>query len=261
VNRIDEAFRGRPNGRWRRVQVGGGRIAVTEEGLRLAVAGARRSRYANAQLDDYLDLARAEFPWRPPLRLTVRARFSGPIRGTAGFGFWNSPLSPLGSVAPVPPAAIWFFYAAPPADMPLALGVPGHGWKAATIDSRRPAALAWAPLAPAVLLLNNIAPVERRLWPLVQRSLSVAEAPLDPPGPEWRTYTLEWRRDDARFTVDGETLLETDRAPLGPLGFVAWVDSQWLVATPRGRFGWGLHDVPGAQWMDLARVAIEPLEP
>jgi hypothetical protein len=141
--------------------------------------------------------------------------------------------------------------------MPLALGAPGAGWKAACIDTRTITALAWAPLAPAVALLNNLPPVERRLWPAAQRALRIAEVPLDPPGPGWRTYTLEWRRDGARFAVDGATVLEAEYAPGGPLGFVAWVDSQWLIATPRGRFGWGLHDVPGAQWMDLGHVRIE----
>jgi hypothetical protein len=255
----DDRFRGRLAPRWRQMQLGGGRIAVTEQGLRLAVAGANARRYANAQIDDYEGLRRADFPWRPPLRMTVRARFGGPVRGTAGFGFWNSPISPLGTVLPVLPAAIWFFYAAPPADIPLAHGVAGHGWKAATIDARRPAALGWAPFAPAVLLLDNLPGVERRLWPHVQRSLGVAEALLEPPGNAWRTYQIEWRPDGATFGVDGITVLETCCSPRGPLGFVAWVDSQWLVATPRGRFGWGLHDVPGSQWMDLAQVRIEPL--
>ncbi|MEN9936313.1 MAG: hypothetical protein RLZZ387_2892 [Chloroflexota bacterium] len=256
---LDDSFRPRLDPRWRVMQVGGGRAALTEAGLRLGVAGARRTHYANAQIDDYLGLSRDRFPWRPPLRMTVRARFSGPPLGTAGFGFWNSPLSPAGQVLPVLPAAIWFFYAAPPADMPLALGVPGHGWKASCVESRTLGALAWAPLAPAVLLLNNIPGVYHRLWPRVQRALRVAESALEPPSPVWRTYTLEWRTDGARFTVDGATVLETDRVPRGPLGFVAWVDSQWLIATPRGRFGWGLHEVSGAQWMDLARVQIEPL--
>jgi hypothetical protein len=109
-----------------------------------------------------------------------------------------------------------------------------------------------------VLLLNRVPALERRIWPRVQRALRVAEAPLAPPGPAWRSYTLEWRADGARLAVDGATALETDRPPRGPLGFVAWVDTQWLVATPRGRFGWGLHAVPGAQWMDLADLTIEP---
>jgi hypothetical protein len=254
---LDETFRARPGRRWHTMQVGGGRLALTEHGLRLALAGASQARYANAQIDDYTGRPRARFPWRPPLRMTVRARFGGPLCGTAGFGFWNSPLSPIGVVIPALPAALWFFYASPPADMPLALGVPGHGWKAAALDSRTPAALAWAPLAPLVLLLNRAPRVYRRIWPRVQRALRVAEAMLPAPDRDWHTYTIDWQVDRACLAVDGATVLETGRPPGGPLGFVAWVDSQWLVATPTGRFGWGLHELPGPQWLDIRSVRIE----
>jgi hypothetical protein len=255
---FEDTFLPRPSTRWRRVRVGGGRLIVTGEGLRMALAGARADRYADAMICDYARLPRRGFPWRPPLRLTVRARASGPLVGTAGFGFWNNPLPALGDGLPALPAALWFFHASPPSDMPLAMGVPGNGWKAACLDATTPAALAWAPLAPPVLLLNNIPALRRRIWQRVQRALRVAEAPIDAPGQEWRTYTLEWHCDHALFAVDGATVLETGRPPRGPLGFVAWVDNQWAVATPWGRFGWGLLDT-GPQWMDLEMVRIEAL--
>lgn len=254
---LEEHFSSRLDPRWRTTQVGGGHLIVSEAGLRLALVGARRTRYADAQIDDYAGLARRHFPWRPPLRLTLRARAAGPLLGTAGFGFWNNPFSPLGG-APALPAAIWFFHAAPPSDMPLALGVPGHGWKAACIDATTPAALAWAPLALPVALANRLPALRRRIWPRVQRSLRIAELPLEAPGPAWRSYTLEWRTDGARFWVDGMLIFETSRAPQGPLGFVAWLDNQWMVAAPQGRFGWGLVDAP-TQWMEIAALTIEQL--
>jgi hypothetical protein len=255
---VEDNFHPRPHPRWRTTRVGGGQLVLGEVGLRLLLAGARHERYADAQIDDYAGLARRDFPWRPPLRLTVRARVSGPLAGTAGFGFWNNPFSPLGGM-PTLPAAIWFFHAAPPSDMPLALGVPGHGWKAACIDATQPAALAWAPLALPVALVNQVPTLRRRIWPRVQRALRIAEAPLAAPGPEWRSYTLEWRAGGARFSIGDQLVFTSNRAPRGPLGFVAWVDNQWMVATPRGRFGWGLTDAP-AQWMDLASIRIEVLE-
>jgi hypothetical protein len=255
---LEDTFRPRPSPRWAPIQVGGGRLIVTSTGLRLALAGARRQRYADAQIEDYAGLRRAEFPWRPPLRLTVRARASGPLTGTAGFGFWNNCFSPLVE-RPALPAAIWFFHASPPSDMPLALGAPGRGWKAACIDARGPRALAWVPLAPLVALANNLPVFEHSVWPRVERDLRIAEAPIEPMTQEWRTYALEWREDGARFSVDGTVALETDRAPRGPLGFVAWVDNQYAVATPRGRFGWGRLDVE-RQWMDLALIRVETLE-
>ena len=254
---FEDNFRPRLGPRWRTTQVGGGRLIVREAGLRLALVGARAGGYADAQIDDYAGLARARFPWRPPLRLSLRARASGALLGTAGFGFWNNPWAPLGG-APALPAAIWFFHASPPADMPLALGVPGHGWKAASIDATTPAALAWAPLALPVTLANQLPGLRERIWPHVQRGLRIAEAPVAPAGPAWRSYALEWRADGARFAIDGQTVLETGRAPRGPLGLVAWLDNQWLVATPQGRFGWGLLDA-APQWLDLAALTIERL--
>jgi hypothetical protein len=258
MNMLEDTFRPRPNPRWRSTQVGGGRLVVTGAGLRLLLAGTRRERYADAQIDDYAGLARRHFPWRPPLRLTVRARASGPLKGTAGFGFWNNPFSPLGGW-PALPAAIWFFLASRPSDLPLAQGVPGNGWKVACIDATRPSALAWAPLAPPVVLANRWPALYRRIWPRVQRDLGVAEALIPALDQTWHTYALEWREHSARFSIDDAVVFEIDRAPCGPLGFVAWVDNQWAVATPRGRFGWGLLDV-GAQWMDLGMVRIEELD-
>jgi hypothetical protein len=188
--------------------------------------------------------------------LRVVARFPNPIAGTAGFGFWNNPISPLGSW-PTLPATLWFFYASPPSDMAPVPTIPGSGWKAATLDSTTRSALAWAPAAPAVLLLNRIPALRRRIWPRVQRALHIAEADLGLPSPEWRTYELEWRSDGARFSIDQRVVLETDQAPHGPLGFVAWVDTQWLIATPQGRFGWGLLDVPQPQYLDICSIQIE----
>src|SRR4030067_3362988 len=52
------------------------------------------SQYADAQLDDYHELARRALPWSPPVRLTLSARTSTRYpSGTFGFGFWNDPFS------------------------------------------------------------------------------------------------------------------------------------------------------------------------
>jgi hypothetical protein len=243
---------------WRALQQGAGRLAVTERGLRLATAGARHEQYSNAQIDDYQGLRRADFRWRPPLTMRVRARFPTPLRGTAGFGFWNNPISPVGSPLALP-AAIWFLWASPPSDIRPTLTAPGSGWKAACLDLTTPAALAWAPLAPAVLLANRVGALRRRIWPRVERALRVSEQALSAPSASTSTYQIEWRPGHARFLVDGALVLETDRAPAGPLGFVAWVDTQYLVATHMGRLDWGLLDAPEAQWMELESVEIAAL--
>jgi hypothetical protein len=39
---------------------------------------------------------------------------------------------------------------------------------------------------------------------------------------------------------------------------VLWIDNQYMIVKPWGRFGWGVLDVPGQQWLETEWVAIEP---
>ncbi len=245
---------------WKCYLRGSGTVEAADDVLQLVITNATHSEYSDAQIDDYQDLPRRRFRWHPPLRLTVRARFSHPagdLLGTAGFGFWNDPFLMTGARVPALPRALWFFYASHPSEMKLDDRVPGHGWKAATINAIRPAALTWAPFAPLALLLMNFRPLYQRLWPPIQRSLAVREAMVAPEMTGWHTYAIEWGTERSRFSVDGEPLLENVPSPRGRLGFVMWLDNQYLVATPWGRFAWGLLDIPGRQWMEVDRLAIE----
>jgi hypothetical protein len=220
---------------------------------------ARADQYSNAQIDDYQGLPRRRFVWRPPLQMVVRARFSRPageLKGTAGFGFWNDPFLMTGGRVPALPRVAWFFFASPPSNMKLDLETPGYGWKAATLDAQRPGALLLAPLAPLAVLLMNLRPLYDALWPPIQRALHVAEAALALDMTAWHRYALEWERERAVFRVDGDLVLEAP-APRGPLGFVMWMDNQYLVATPWGRLRWGLLAAPGRQWMEVDRLSIE----
>lgn len=240
--------------RCRRHIVGAGALEAEGIALRFVVAGATARRYSDAQIDDYQGLPRRRFLWRPPLRLRVRARFSHPagaLRGTAGFGFWNDPFLMTGARMPTLPRAIWFFYGSPPSNMKLDLETPGHGWKAATIDALRPAAMLLIPAAPVLVLLMNVRPIYRALWPPIQRALRVREATVEADMTAWHEYEIEWGIERAHFRVDGVTVLEDAPSPRGPLGFVMWLDNQYMVATPQGRLGWGLLEVPGRQWMEV----------
>ena len=239
---------------------GSGALMRTDDGLRFLNAPTDGRSYTNAQLDDYAGLRRADFRWRPPLTLTVRARFSQPagqLRGTAGFGFWNDPFLMTERRLPTLPRALWFFYASPPSDMALATGVPGYGWKAATIDALTPRAVSLAPLAPLALLGMQLRHFRARLWPLLQRRLGIAEAPVTADMTEWHTYVIEWHRDSVCFAVDGQAVLRTECAPHGPLGLVMWIDNQFMVARPTGRLRHGLLPLAEAQWMDVAEVVIQ----
>lgn len=235
--------------------LGGGTVRPDGKCWQLVVQRANRHAYSDAQLHDYAMLRRQAYPWRPPLALSIRARLSPGMRGTAGFGFWNNPLPPLGGL-PVLPQAAWFLFTSPPNDLELAEGVPGHGWKAATIDAGRRQALLWAPLAPAVLLACRRAAWRRQIWPRVQRALAVDETLLQVAPDEWHTYQLIWLRDRVIFGVDGHEVLVTIGAPRGPLGLVIWVDNQWARVTPAGSIGWGLLDVDEPQSLEFEDMSI-----
>lgn len=247
---------------WGRYTVGGGAVEAGEAaGLRFVTRDVSAGQYADAQIDDYQGLPRRRFRWRPPLTLQVRARFSHPaghLKGTAGFGFWNDPFAMTGRRVPALPRALWFFYASPPSDMALARDVAGRGWKAASLDATRLPALLLAPTAPLLVPLMNVGPLYRRLWPLAERALGVAEASLDGLADmtAWHDYRLDWSEGRARFTVDGKMALEAAAPPCGPLGFVMWLDNQYAIATPQGRFAWGTLDAPGEQWMEVSDFSV-----
>ncbi len=247
---------------WRPLEVGSGRLEQVDGTLRCVLGPASSHQYSDAQISDYQGLARRDFPWRAPLRLRVRAWASHPVdqlKGTAGFGFWNAPFVPVGTRLPALPRAVWFFFASPPNNMALAKGVPGYGWKAATIDAWRPGFLALAPFAPIGFLLMRVPALVRRLWPIGQRALGVAEAPLPVDISEPHNYELTWRAKSVTFRVDEETVLVTPYAPRGPLGFVAWNDNQYAIVTPQGRFGYGLIDTTEEQTLALDEIEIQPL--
>ena len=248
--------------RWRRHELAAGRLEPAAGSLRFALAGATAGRYSNAQIDDYSNkTGRRHFPWRPPLRLTVRARFSHPagqLQGTAGFGFWNDPFLMTGIRLPALPQAVWYFYASPPANLKLDLRVPGHGWKAAAIDAARPAAWLLAPLAPPAVLLMQARPLYRALWPRFQRALHIREALLPISMTDWHTYTIDWGLHRSHFSVDGRRVGPVFPSPRGPLGLVLWLDNQTMVVTPQGRFRWGLLPVQDRQWLEVQRLSVEP---
>ncbi len=54
-------------------------------------------------------------------------------------------------------------------------------------------------------------------------------------------------------------MLDTDRSPHGPLGFIAWIDNQYAIVTPQGRLGWGIVPNPD-QGLTLTRIRIEALD-
>jgi len=239
--------------------VGNGLISPTGAALRLHNGPTTTTQYTNAQLDDYQRLARAAFPHQPPLTLQLCARFSHAateLRGTAGFGFWNDPFGLGIRRRPTLPRALWFFFSSAPSNMALARGVPGPGWKAATIDAWRWPFLLLAPTAPIAMPLMKIRALYCRLWPIGQRAIGVHEALLTLDMRAWHQYTIEWRPHQVRFLVDDIPILTTDQAPAGPLGLVIWNDNQAMQLTPSSLPRHQLVACAAGQWLEIADLAL-----
>jgi len=216
--------------------------------------------YADAQVDDYGPASRrSHYPWRPGILLSLRARFShgrDDLVGTAGFGFWNAPFGDPTVRIPALPQAAWFFFASQPSDLPFAEDGPGRGWFAATIDAGASSALLTVPLAPAVLLLNQFRGLRRRIWPWLRRRLNISYTQLPRLMTDWQGYKLHWYSDGCTFIVNDEIVLRTSFSPRGPLGFVCWIDNQYMVATANGRFRWGVLPTAKTQTLEIADLAI-----
>jgi hypothetical protein len=240
---------------WRVTEIGSGSVSQNPGLLHMIVSQAQT--YSDAQISDYES---HQFRWKPPLRMMVRARTSSDnLIGTAGFGFWNQPFMPGQSRLRLP-QAIWFFFSSPPSNMQLAKNVPGPGWKAAAIDASRWSFLALAPITPVGVLLMRVPALYDTLWPIGQRAIGVSERLLDARLlTETHIYKLEWRKNGATFTIDSAVVHETTSAPRGPLGFVAWIDNQYAVATPQGQFGFGIVPIEREQSLMLEAITIETL--
>jgi hypothetical protein len=192
--------------------------------------------------------------------MQLRARFSHPadeLVGTAGFGFWNAPFGDPTARLPTLPQATWFFFASRPSDLPFPEAGAGRGWFVGTLDAVTPWTAILAPLALPILAMNNIRPVRQRTWPAIRRRLSISHAPIGFSMVEWHYYQLDWRAGGCRFSVDDVLVLETSFSPGGPLGFVCWLDNQYLAATPRGRLRWGTLPVRQRQWLEITDLRLE----
>ncbi|HET9111895.1 MAG TPA: hypothetical protein VFN78_13785 [Ktedonobacterales bacterium] len=281
AERVDERFAhiggaGVLSARWAQPLTGAARLHLAESGLRLELDRSPASRYSNAQIDDYTGRRARDYLWRPPLRLRVRARASHAVhptrpsrdqstadrwlRGTVGFGFWNAPLTMAGGGLRLPDA-LWFFGASPPSNMALTAHGPGYGWKAQLVRAHRPGALLATPPLALTALWARVSGDVRPAAGWLERMTGAREALLDSVAADlrqWHDYTLEWLPDRARFWVDGRQALVAEDPPRGPLGFVAWIDNQYAVATPRGELRFGILDCE-PQWLELDSINIEPL--
>lgn len=243
---------------WRRVLQGTGTLLLGATTTYLALPHTAHTNYSNAQLDDLTTTG--HLLHQPPLRLTIRARFShsaAALRGTAGFGFWNSPWVGAGGGWRLLPRALWFFFASPPSNLALDTTTPGYGWKAAAIDTSSWQALSLLALAPVVIPLTRNRMLYRMLWRLCQRPLRISETALQHDMRQWHIYTIVWGIHRSHLLIDGVAVLADIPSPSAPLCCVIWIDNQYAVVTPWGAAAWGILDIPHPQWLELDWLALE----
>ena len=278
---VTDEFESALSREWHSVRQGTGMVDVADSRLKLELPSAKRGRYSNAQIDDYGSPLSPHFLWRPPLRMEVRARASLPadpaysppspaasvteghkheteqryLLGTAGFGFWNTLLT-LGGGRPRLPEAVWFFAASRPSNMVLVPDSPGWGWKAQVVHANRWGALgAGLPTLATIGWARLTGRGEATAGAWLQRFSGASEAHLEATLNDWHDYSLDWQGDSARFFVDGLTVLEVSRPPQGPLGFVAWIDNQYAIVTPRGSLRFGTVG-SASQRLEIDRLRI-----
>jgi len=247
-----------------RLEIGGGRVQLADGAFRLEIPAARRG-YSDAQLDDYRALMRSELPWVAPLSCSVRARTNlAAPHGTLGFGLWNDPFSlALGQRGaarrfPTLPQAAWFFYGSQESDLSLGAPLAGAGWLAMTVRSSRiPAAVA-APAVAAGWLLARLPFLRPALFRSARRLVTIDSMPLQAALDTWHEYRLDWHSDRVDFLVDQQPVFTTRAAPHPPLGFVAWIDNQYLCASPAAGLRFGTITTTQAQVLELEHVSIQP---
>ncbi|MDX1600337.1 MAG: hypothetical protein R3191_02365 [Anaerolineales bacterium] len=219
--------------------------------------------YANAQLDDHRQLPRSEFPWNPPVDLRLRARVEpAQPQGTFGFGFWNDPFAfSFGQAGaarrlPAAPQAVWFFYGSPPNDLSFTPGVPGDGWRAASLRTPRlPSWLLAAPAA-AAAALSALPLIRRPVIRLAKATVTAAERALPHAPDRWHEYRLRWTAGGVTFWVNGDRVLHAPSPPRGPLGFVAWIDNQYAAVTPTRGLRFGVLPTEAEQRLELQDLHI-----
>jgi hypothetical protein len=243
-------------------QSGGGWVEPIDGGWRLSVPSGPGGRYRWAQVDDYLDIRRSDFPWQVPFHLKLEARASAPvIAGTWGFGFWNDPFNfsfNLGGAVrrlPMLPNTAWFFFASPPSHLSLREH-PGDGMLAAAFSSPQIPSIF---LAPGLLLAPFLfwRPAARLLLRAARWLVQDAGARLEVDLRGWHAYELTCLPEKTIFFLDGQPVYETRVVPRGPQGLVIWIDNQYAAIHPDGRLGYGTLANPEPAWMEVSGISVE----
>ena len=235
----------------------------------LSISSGKADQYRLAQLDDYAQLKRGNFPLRFPIRLGLSARASSnSIPGTWGFGLWNDPFGlSLGFGGnpfrlPTPPNAAWFFGASEESYLSfrdlrhitgrddLAPTEPVNGFLAQTF--RAPKFHPWLMLAGLTIPFSRL---KARRW--MGKVIEDDGVRLDVDVTQWHRYSLDWREMRVSFKVDDALVFESQVSPHPPLGTVIWIDNQFAAFTPEGKIGFGVLENPEPAWLEVKDMELE----
>lgn len=244
---------------WNRFAVGRAWVQEGAGVVRFVMGPAPAGALSDAELNDFRLFAPGHWPWRPPLRMSVRARASHPadlLIGTAGFGFWNAPFS-LSGEAGGSPQAVWFFHASPPSYLSLSRDGAGSGWRAQVLNA--PHVPAWT-VTLGNWLWQLAAPLRPLFYRAAQTQVKGGEVAIETRLDEWHTYRLDWLSERVDFFVDEKMIFSSRSSPRGPLGFVAWIDNS-MMSVRGGDFSFGNLEVPEREWLELSEVELESLQP
>ena len=229
---------------------------------RLNIPAGSHGTYRWAQLDDYTGKKREDFLWKPPLKMSLKARLSDrDIPGTWGFGFWNDPFSfglglkGMSRRFPALPDAAWFFHASAPNYLAFSDHHPATGLLAAVFSSRAIPALLMVGgllLSPLLLFPPAARLLRRLIHTFVEEDAGLVE--LDPR--EWHEYAVIWQEGRVEYMVDGRKVHETIISPRRRLGLVVWIDNQYASFLPQGKLRSGTLVNPENAWMEIEKFDI-----
>jgi hypothetical protein len=238
-------------------------ITIKEsEILHLEIPPGTPRRYRLAQLDDYSNLRRISFSWRPPITLTLKARVSSKgIPGTWGFGFWNDPFgmgylaNPKSFRCPTLPNAAWFFHASSQNYLSLRDDIIAHGWFTSSFYSPNriyPILLLGLLVIPALYL-----PSLMKIFRKFARNFIFQDAAMINTDPTiWHSYKIHWESERIRSFVDSQLIYESALVPLTPLGLVLWIDNQYAAIHPTGYFRYGMLENTEPAWLEIRELII-----
>jgi hypothetical protein len=235
----------------------GASVSAIQNGYRLTIPAGDKHSYRLAQLDDYAQFARGDFPHRPSLSLSLRARASAAsLPGTWGFGLWNDPFGLSigfgGSPRRIPalPNALWFFQASQENYLSFS-DKPGNGFLAQAFRS---------PVFPlgSLAKVGMAFPISRiKARELMGQIVEEDGVRLDVNPAEWHAYRLEWGPERCAFWVGEALVLETSVSPRPPLGLVIWIDNQYAAFTPSGKIGFGLLEKAEPAWLEIKDLDLK----